>query len=380
MQRRRLALVVLAASALGALTAELALRAVARATRRERGVAFDAELGWRMLPNVEKRGAFWGVATPARTNSHGWRDRETPWESPDGRPRLVVVGDSFTFGVGVDADERWTDVLEELVPGLDVVNLGMNAIGTDQELLVLERDGLRYGPALVVCQLYDGNDFRDVSLSRNGYLPKPHFRLAGGALELVPPRRDWDSRLRECGYLGELAFRVLRGASDYRVVTPEWRDADTTPLLAALLERMRTASEGAGAGFLVLVVRSPGPPRFDALAPQLERAGVETLDSGPLFADPAARAVRMLPDDHWTPAGHRAVAGALAAELERRGGIDGLRRVRGLRRGGDSLCAGTACARPSSSAAPRSRSPCCCSRCGACCARRTLHSLSLIHI
>lgn len=312
-KRLRLVLVALAA---GAIASELGLRVYARLTHQERGLVFDAELGWRMLPGIEKVGRFWSGTRPARINSHGWRDAERSYENASGQRRLVVVGDSFTFGVGVDAEERFTEVLETLVPDLEVLNLGMNAIGPDQELLILEREGLRYGPAFVVCQLYMGNDFTDVAYVRNGYMPKPYFRLEAGELVQVPPVRTWDVTLRECGYLGELAFRLVQRRTSYRVEAPEWSERDTTPLVEALLLRMHAAAARAGARFLVLLVRVQSPKRHvDVLLPGLAAAGIPVVDPGAHFQDPAEHARLWLPEGHWAPAGHRLAAEALAGAL-----------------------------------------------------------------
>ena len=143
MKRSRLLLLLALPFAL-----ELGLRVAARLLHRERGIVFDAELGWRMVPGVEKVGPFWSGTRPTLVNSRGWRDEELELERAPGRVRMVVVGDSYTFGVGVDPEQRFTEQLELLSPGLDVVNLGMNAVGPDQELLYLEQDGLPLAPAV----------------------------------------------------------------------------------------------------------------------------------------------------------------------------------------------------------------------------------------
>jgi hypothetical protein len=311
---KRLRLVLLALI-LGTVACEFGVRLFARLTRQERGLVFDSELGWRMIPGVEKVGRFWSASEPARVNSHGWRDAERTFENPLGKRRMVVVGDSFTFGVGVDAGQRFTEVLESLVPELEVINLGMNAVGTDQELLVLEKEGLRYGPTLVLCVFFEGNDFSDVACVRNGYLPKPWFRLEDGALLEVPPERTWDVTLRECGYLGELAYRLVQHKTRYRVEAPEWLERDTTPLVEALLLRMNASSAQAGALFLVLLVRAPGRGRADALLPALAQAGIPVIDTRPRLDVPSERSSLYLPDGHWSPAGHRVAAEVLADAL-----------------------------------------------------------------
>ncbi len=47
--------------------------------------------------------------------------------------------------------------------GMTAVNLGRGAYGPQQELIVLERYGLSYQPRVVVWQLFEGNDLKDVS-------------------------------------------------------------------------------------------------------------------------------------------------------------------------------------------------------------------------
>jgi hypothetical protein len=82
---------------------------------------FDAELGWRPLPNVKKVGDAWDVSRPAVTNSHGWRDGEHPYDKPPGFRRAVAIGDSFTFGMDVYDGEGFTDVLSHRVDPLECI-------------------------------------------------------------------------------------------------------------------------------------------------------------------------------------------------------------------------------------------------------------------
>jgi lysophospholipase L1-like esterase len=296
---------------------ELGLRVAARLAHRERGLVFDARWGWRMVPGAVKTGFLWGGEQLAHVNSHGWRDDETTFAKPPGVRRIAVLGDSFVFGVGVDAGERCTEVLERLLPDTEVLNLAMNATGTDQQLLVLEDQGLRYAPDVVLCAFFEGNDFTDVSYERNSHWPKPYFRLADGGLELVPPRRTWDVRLRLCGYLGEAAYRVAQRWTQSRAVAPEWQHRDTHPLCLALVARMEADARRAGGRFALFVIRSSDRPQAaDALVASLEAAGIAVIDAGTRLDDPALH----IPDDgHWNEAGHRAAAELLAQALGERG-------------------------------------------------------------
>jgi lysophospholipase L1-like esterase len=122
------------------------------------------EVGWLPRPNVygkhEQAGSF---STTFRTNSHGLRDREYSFEKPDGRMRILALGDSFTWGWGVNDGEIYTEVLESLLHGVDVINLGVTAFNLAQEYKYLKLEGMRYRPDVVVLALCM-NDFDDVSI------------------------------------------------------------------------------------------------------------------------------------------------------------------------------------------------------------------------
>jgi hypothetical protein len=233
---------------------------------------------------------------------------------------MVAVGDSFTFGVGVEHGFRYTEQLESVCPDLEVLNLGMNAIGPDQELLVLEHHGLALEPDIVLCQVLEDNDFTDVACTINGYWPKPWFRRTSEELELVPPRHPWHVRLRESSYLGEAVYRVMQARMTYKELAPEWDGADTSGLIARILVRMRTISSAHGSRFVVLLVTTGKRSReMTSLRNALAREAVETVVVRAWFTTPEERARLLLPDGHWTAAGHRLAAEELRAELVRLG-------------------------------------------------------------
>jgi len=259
-------------------------------------------------------------------NSHGWRDAETTWEKPADTRRLIVLGDSFAFGVGVDHGKRFSEGIEERAQGLEVLNLGMNAIGPDQELLVLEHDGLRYGPDVVLCALFLGNDFEDVRRSRNGSWEKPWFRLVAGELELVEPRPSWDIRLRTSCYLGEIAYRLVESWAPSRTSAPDWEGVDSTPLVLALLERMREQSEQALARFAVLVIHARPCSGVDAepwtrsFLDLLDARGFSIIDTRVELSEETPGGTQFhLTDGHWNVEGHRRAAEQVYAYLLERG-------------------------------------------------------------
>ena len=96
----------------------------------------------------------------------GFRDRVLPPKEP-GEMRILVLGDSFTFGYGVEADQTISYYLEQALrsagPGgrISVVNAGIEGYGPWQSRGLLEERGFPLDPDLVVYQTFATNDLYD---------------------------------------------------------------------------------------------------------------------------------------------------------------------------------------------------------------------------
>ncbi len=93
-------------------------------------------------------------STAYRINGAGLRDDEESLRQPE----LIVLGDSYAMGWGVEQDETVAAVLETTT-GLKVLNAAISSYGTVRELRMLERldtSRMRY----LVIQ-YSGNDDRE---------------------------------------------------------------------------------------------------------------------------------------------------------------------------------------------------------------------------
>ena len=147
---------------------------------------FDEELGWRNIPN-------WTASTSGRRltiNSKGLRDHEYPYEKPPGKKRVLVLGDSYTWGYGVENDAIFTEVLERLLEKdgkpWEVLNSGVSGYGTDQEYLWFKREGVKYQPDLVVVAFFVLNDPNNNIGSIQYSLGKPVF-LDTNLTRIQPP-------------------------------------------------------------------------------------------------------------------------------------------------------------------------------------------------
>ena len=270
--------------------------------------AYDARLGWFPVPD-SSRSYYNGIyATVATHNHHGFRDRD---HGAKDRPRLLFLGDSFTWGYGVGDHDRFTDLLERHLPGWEVFNEGVSGYGTDQELLVLEQTVDDVAPDLVGL-IFCGNDTEDNSTNNRyeGYF-KPYFVEEDGALQLrgvpVPKSINYyavaHSQLFRSRLVRTLADAVARLFGPETVL-----NHDPT---AALLKRMHELVESRHAGFFVGFIDDvPKLERF------LEQEHVPTLrlQTKFRFKDPAA---------HWTPEGHAEIAGMLKTFLGNQGLLAG---------------------------------------------------------
>jgi len=132
----------------------------------------DEDIGFVLTPSFkgEFRGAEFHVSV--KINKSGLRGKEL-------RPlaknsvRILCLGDSFTWGWGTNDNEAYPAVMEGFLqkryPLLDVqvLNAGVAAYGTDEELEFLKKQGEHLKPNLVIVQFFAGNDFDDNILPAN---------------------------------------------------------------------------------------------------------------------------------------------------------------------------------------------------------------------
>lgn len=342
---------LLAASlALAVLLAEVVLgRLRPAAPRRAQGsepkvAAHDPLLGWSLVPGASGRHRTAEFDVAVRVNSQGFRaDRAYSPEAPPGTLRIVAVGDSFTFGQGVEVEETFAARLEGLLPGTEVVNLGVSGYGTDQQLLMLRHRGLAFRPDVVLLGLLVTNVLRNDDRVHGPYA-KPVFRLGPDgrlALANVPVPAPGPEPSPRPGLLGRSRLaRFVRDRLEYGGFGKAW------PLTAAILRETVATSRQAGARLVVLLI----PTRDAVEGSRLDRwrqarmirrvaglvprslaedaedaedtADVEVLDLAPALIARFQAAPReplfYARDGHLTAAGHAVAAAALARHLTRR--------------------------------------------------------------
>jgi hypothetical protein len=275
-------------------------------SERSLSYQYDAELGWAPTPGSS------ASVTNARTiqahhNNLGLRDEEF---TLDARPTIMVLGDSFVWGLDVEASERFTDLLKPRIAPYKMLAAGVSGYGTDQEYLLLKKLWPKVKPAIVLLLVCTDNDRQDNStnIRYEGY-QKPYFTIAAdGALVLhgqpVPKSRlqtikeDWWVRHSWLVRLANAVYLKLRH--------PVLQVPDPTE---RLVDAIREFVEANGAKFLVVLQNTDAK-----LVRHLQAKHIPFVATDGAATYPGIRT-----GGHWAPEGHKFVAERLIGLLSANG-------------------------------------------------------------
>lgn len=146
---------------------------------------YDPILGNSGVPNKKGIFASHSFNTTVENNREGFRDVDHDPRNSKGTFRIVSVGDSFTWGHGVNNHEIYMKVLEQIDPRIETLNLGGPGGDPAGELLAYILHGLKYEHDLVMVGIYLGNDLvayqpdEQTSPPRWGYDAEGNFTLIG---------------------------------------------------------------------------------------------------------------------------------------------------------------------------------------------------------
>lgn len=123
----------------------------------------DAVLHHVQVPGIETRFRTAEWDTGVRINSVGLRDDEVGEKLKD-TLRVLALGDSFTWGFGVESDESWVSLLDRSLrehgKAVEVVNGGVPSYSPMLEYLYLENHGMALEPDVVLVA-FDMSDLQD---------------------------------------------------------------------------------------------------------------------------------------------------------------------------------------------------------------------------
>jgi hypothetical protein len=258
---------------------------------------FDQKLGWTKTPSTSLRRHTGEFDVTLRTNSRGLREDESVgYDKAKDVTRILMVGDSFTLGYTVERPDTLSQLLAARMRtegrNVEVINGGTEGYSTDQEVLWLMSEGVKYRPDVVVLQMYENDIYWN---GRDRYLRYPKPMLKGelpprAALEGVgvlpdPGQEPW---LERNSALGNLLGGVLGGPTvpmldGPRPLPAEWAvrirddDADGWKETRAALKAFKVVAEDMNAKPLVVVI--PDKAQVDPAA----RAAMANLIADPAY-------------------------------------------------------------------------------------------------
>ena len=319
---------------------EIALRLVAPQPTGPVLVTHDETVGRTLVPGLRGTVTLPGVYRFETSHlADGTRATQLPTVRP--RARVLFLGDSFAYGLGVSDLDAAPSLLASALPHIGVINAGVPGTGPDGALRRLQVHGERWDPDLVVLLLYAN----DAANAERRLL----FDLdADGRLVPVPSR---DEAARTKARLARLpGFDLLARHSHgfslarrYALALSGrhrgWADPDQAPspptpdqldLLTQILAETRDEAQRLDASLLLAYAphRAEVEAGSSALSDSLGRIAdtlgvpfVATLDS--LARDAQPRRPLYFEEGHWTERGHglatRALRLPIARELSRRG-------------------------------------------------------------
>lgn len=375
MKRLLRVLLILVASLLVLL---LAAELAASFTRAGNAVVFtsDPDLYVVRKPGQSGYTLGYGIWNECRINAQGLRGEDLPEPRPAGERWVLCLGDSFTFGGGVDDHEAWPAQLQALLgpppqSGLRVLNGGANGWDTPWQRRYLERRALDQLHPDVVVLGWNWNDlsvdpsgdtgakyaaqflemkgtwlslFASLPLLRESHLFRWLYTQEKGGFDPLPDevlRKRFVEYARLVRSLGIEPEQRCAEARQRRFGNgpPDldfWKATDTPgwKVVRAEMERLRDLCAAHGATFAVALFPEPtwdGPGTFpgtERMAALLDGLGVPWVDVQPSFLrDPAqggqanrrAELWQRLDPVHPVPQGHRIFAEQVLGLLRARG-------------------------------------------------------------
>ena len=293
----------------------------------------DAPYGIRMnYPNIDVWHTTPDYRINIRTNSKGVRnDREINYAKPLGKKRIIVLGDSFTVGYGVNIEDLYVTQLENRLKeagyNVEVANLGVSGFSNAEELIMLEKEGLKYSPDLIILAYFQ-NDLDDNVRSglygiSNGnlirknqtYLPQiktRNFLYSSAIYRFLAEQSHLLYLIRRS--ISTIVKNKMLRKNESKLEYSDKKLKSKEILGAKIIDQMYLISKRNNIPFILLDVTSEG---LDTNIPT-----DKMLYFNDMFFIESAETLKKAPPDtllywqrshgHWTPYSHKVVANDLA--------------------------------------------------------------------
>lgn len=309
------------------LVMEARLRAFVDTTRTERTSAWTEfrphpTMFWRLRPGLDVDISMRDQDFHVTSNSLGLRGPEVPFAKPANGWRAWCLGDSITYGYGVDDGQTYESRLQGLLQAehpdrqVEVINGGCPGWSSFQAIQLTESVGDRFRPDLyILAFVYADPAFEDVS--------------DAARVDANPLVRWTKLGLNRSELYMYLRQRVMRRTNpkgltpeDYMLATPRIPEEDYRKNLAWFTDRAKRT--GGHVLFLNLAKRDPDPHEGYAAYRQIAREAMEStgnawLDVDALFREQPSPQALFSDRIHPNADGFALMATAIARVIDEKG-------------------------------------------------------------
>lgn len=245
------------------------------------------------------------MGVPVAINSDGFRDRDYP-VARTGARRFIFLGDSLTFGWGVEEKKTFASILEaklNLTAPTEIINFGTGNYNTEQEVGLFLEKGQKYKPDDVVVFYFINDAEPTPAVSKWDLLGNSRLiTFFWSRIKSLASRLD--ERKSFHGYYAGLYDDDQPGwkaAKDAFITLKKTLDANGIRLKVVLLPELHDPA------------KQPFADVNRKLLAFLEMAGIEAIDVTPAFKDTAdpLRLWVAVDDAHPNAQAHAIIADAV---------------------------------------------------------------------
>ena len=277
--------------------------------RPSRNFIADPDTGWRMRPNHEFSWITDGLSHIYRSNSQGFR-AEADFNLSDARKHIVLVGDSFTWGSGVEYGQTFGALLERESGQRVVWNLAMPGFAVDQVWLSTRHQAMAMKPDLIIAGLVNADFMRSQESYRHteGF-NKPAFKLVQGRLTRRTIEKPPGPFLR---FLERHSCIWSAVRSSDRWLGYRFPVGNFWNLNRAILDQLQADCKQRQVPLLFVYIPTKDSPPFPMIRKYLRASGANLID---LTEHHPPRSIYFVRDGHLSPEGHRFVANLIEGWL-----------------------------------------------------------------
>lgn len=283
----------------------------------------DEERGHALLPSSVARhfSCYGDFDVIYHINAQGIRSLKMSYGQKTGK-RILLLGDSFVFGCGVEDDETLSVSLEEILnnrypeAGFEVINAAVPSYATVQEYLTLKRF-IHLSPDIVLLGLCTNDRIEDkkwvvdeagdiVRINEPGCYVNQYHQLILNPEPTSLFRRFCRDHLFIYSFLGIVRQRISKGSR------PQYKEFPMGARSLGVLSLIKDYCKNNGAQFAIFTTEPSMPKHVGA---KINSLNIPFFDISELYSKNKALCYPI--DGHWSPSGTRYIANWLADCLQK---------------------------------------------------------------